>query len=176
MTTKIKNKINIFLLIIISIILFNSCFKEPNYLDVPSLIFKKLNLDNNNYTIAPTTSNPYGNVEFEFTDGDADLGLIQTTDTTTLEGKLIYTIPKYELIDTFPDTLSLPEITERNGVFPKTGTILVKLKSIFDESARFYGPFSGKNIDTLTLKFWLIDRAGNISNTVTTPEFIVNIR
>lgn len=152
-----------------------SCFKEPNYSNTPTLRFNRFELSNNQFVIDGGT----GFIYFDFTDGDGDLGLINTIIDgidTTLTGKVIVTLPKYENIFPKTSTLLFPEITNSNDVFPKKGELRIKVAGILDQSSKFfYAPFIGKDSDTLTLSVSIIDRAGNISNTVITPEFIVKI-
>ncbi len=160
-------------------LLFTSCFKEPNYSNVPTLKYQKHDVTNSTFDV----NNPQESyIYVEYTDGDADLGLLQIDtviggrDTTIARaGKLYYNFPKYGNIAIY-NSFTFPEIAEVSGLLPKTGVLRLKMSGLLDASFPGFSPVSEKTVDTLSLKIWITDIAGNVSNTITTPEFIIKIR
>ncbi|HMY43690.1 MAG TPA: hypothetical protein PLW92_11565 [Chitinophagales bacterium] len=182
MTTKLSNISLKFFILLFCMFCFSACFKEAFYPNTPTVKFNKYDLENNAYQY----NSSKGSLIVDFTDGDGDLGVVYKdtliivgTDTIKkipISGKVYYTIPKYDSIRNYViDEYAFPEISSAyNG--SKNGILEIKFTSIFDEVkySKITNSFPGIQRDTINFKLWMKDRAGNQSNIITTPDFIIN--
>ena len=161
---KIKLSIIIFAVIALS----TSCLKIENVSEIPSIEFVSFevfdtitNLGNNSKA---------GRLKFRFEDGDGDIGLPKTTEETNFEMSLYRKKDGVMQLVTDSDPLlpgtsySIPYLQKIGQSKVLRGEIIISM--LYD----FYIP----NIaDTIKYDFYIIDRAGNISNTEETAEIIV---
>lgn len=153
-----KNKI--FLLAILPIAFFlQKCQKAPDFPITPVISFESFN----STTITPGKDSL--KLKFKFTDGDGDLGYnsgekhsgdssIYITDVRV--GKKDYTY-----------IYNPPHIPEKGSFKQISGTMMINM---------FYTCNCRPDhltLDTVSYKVKIIDRAGNISNTITTPIVIL---
>ena len=152
-------------ILMISLLGILSCYKTPTYPVVPHIEF-------GDYTVTqPYTIPDTGNLRITFTDGDGDLGMLSNYDSNTLSKVYIYNI-KYSLQFT---PLNIPIIPPKGTTKAISGSIDIKLAGslgvgLFDESSclLFQHP-----LDTLTFSIYIMDRAGNKSNVITTTPLVV---
>ena len=148
-----------------------ACEKVPNYSKVPEISY-------NSYSIKRNVFNPdnavFGDsltLNINYKDGDGDLGLAND--------ELGPSNPKNYIIDlqikkngTFTTILLDPRL---DGQFPKLSTdnIVGPIEGVL--SNRLFiprsSPFSPN--DSIRYDIKIVDRAGNVSNTITTPPIIV---
>jgi hypothetical protein len=152
-------------ILMISLLGIMSCYKTPTYPIIPHIDFA-------GYTVTqPYIIPDTGNLRITFTDGDGDLGMLNNSDSGTLSKVFIYNI-KYSL--TSPS--NIPIIPQKGTTKAISGSIDIKLAGslgvgLFDESSclLFQHP-----LDTLTFSIYIVDRAGNKSNVITTPPLVVS--
>jgi hypothetical protein len=152
-------------ILMVSLLGIMSCYKTPTYPIVPHIDFAGYTV-NQPYIIPDT-----GNLRITFTDGDGDLGMLNNSDSGTLSKVFIYNI-KYSL--TSPSYI--PIIPQKGTTKAISGSIDIKLAGslgvgLFDRSSclLFQHP-----LDTLTFSIYIVDRAGNKSNVITTPPLVVS--
>ena len=142
------------------VLLVHSCYKPPTFPIEPAITF-------DGYDISGIyTPGSIGNILLGFTDGDGDLGKTSNDDTVNVKNVVIKNLKYPFLID----SLNLPLIPKKGTADAISGTIEIKLKSLIDESDCL---ILKKPTDTLSFEIRIIDRAGHISNTVTTSDVVV---
>jgi hypothetical protein len=134
-----------------------SCKKEANRDPVPSITFTGIS-----DTVIAAGSSSFIHVRFNFTDGDADLGV------DAASGEFdIYTIDSRDAAEVgyyFP--FELPDLRQEDK--PMTGSCVLSLEGAFialrpDHPTR----------DTVRYEVYIKDRAGNESNHITTPPIYI---
>ncbi len=159
-----------YLVLLIIALSIGACVEPPDYSVTPEIEFVSMNKD----TILQGSTGVRDElrVTFSFRDGDGDLGFVDSeerpiliTDTRDSSSFLIFQFDP------------LPELGAGNGI---SGEITILLKS---ESGICCITEEGNNgcdlitpempIDTVTYKIQLIDRAGNESNVIETPNIII---
>lgn len=151
-------------LIISTIILFFiGCEKTKEYSEIPYVKYQGFNFEKE---IINGFENQIGFLQFEFTDGNGDIGFYENSDTT---------------IDTEITDVFIYEYTKINGVFIATDTIYYLLpyfaEGVYrkyikgDMKVRIY--FINQANDTVKFDFQIMDREYQLSNLESTPEFIV---
>lgn len=159
-------KIKIIIFAVITLTTIVSCYKTPEYPIEPTLKFDSYDVTN------PYTALTNGSMYFTFTDGDGDLGKTSNSDTVNVNSIIIKTI-KYNKID----TANIPYIPKKGTSDAISGKIEVKIYNdvlqggFLDESDVLL--VLQRPLDTLVFEVFIKDRAGHISNTVTTPPLIV---
>ncbi len=138
----------------------HSCYKPPTFPDTPAITFQGYDIDG---IYAPGST---GNILLGFTDGDGDLGKVSNDDTVNVKNVVIKNLKYSYLID----SLNLPLIPQKGTDKAISGTIEVKLKSLIDEADCL---LLQKPTDTLTFEIKILDRAGHVSNIVTTSSIVV---
>ncbi len=144
------------LLIIGSSIGLLGCIKDDNFNVIPELNFE-------DYTVYRDTDNSVDSAIFKFlfTDGDGDLGSLDSTDFNCF---LIYEEKNGDSIVTFPEILpreySLPNLTPNAQDKNIEGSI-----SLIIKPAPIFNIYTDS---TYRYKCYVIDRAGNFSNTILT--------
>ncbi len=153
-------KRNIFLIILISIV-FLKCEKAETYSEIPEIKYIGFNVidGDGEYTIAN------GILTFSFIDGNGDIGFLENSDsisTNNIEDILLkeYYIENGEYIEVKGGPFHLPHFEE--GLYRK------HIKGIID----IYLPRTLLSSDTAYYEFYILDRAGHISNMEITPEII----
>lgn len=139
----------------ILILIVAGCISPPQYSDVPEISAPQVDK-----TIAIPGQDSL-EVSFEFRDGNGDLG-----------SKSRDTVINAFLIDTrtgFKYSYQLPYISEQAEDQSVTGTIWITVEP-FTFSCRPNRP----NFDTLAYEIYIIDRAGNESNRITTPNIVLD--
>lgn len=144
-----------------------SCEEIVSYPEVPSVEYKSFEL----YTTTDALGNNIllGKLNFEFTDGDGDLGLEQP-DSTNVPDSLLYNLylSLYEKVDTgfvkVEDLSSLnfriPYIERTGQNKTLTGTITIDLEYKIIE------------YDTFFYTFYIVDRQYNMSNIDSTEVLV----
>lgn len=144
-------------------IVFQGCEKEENYSETPEIKYLGFAA---NYEETALGLQLIGKLSFSFIDGNGDIGFYENSDTSS-NTTIIYDVFIYEhhkingnfvILDTIKYWMPYFE----GGVYQKSikGNIDVKLiRTIHSE-------------DTAKYKFYIQDRANNISNIESTPEII----
>ncbi len=155
-------KISTFLLLsyaVLIITLLNSCLKKQTASPIPNIQFNK-------FEAQKDTANLY----IDFIDGDGDIGLLQSdtvppnnyncfiTYIEKQKGKWV----KRELPIDF--NYRIPVINKSNKKKTLQGLIKIAIKPFY------YDPYS--KYDTIKYEMYIVDKALNKSNVITTPEFI----
>lgn len=127
------------------------CIDPPNYSTTPKLEYRSTDKEFVDELIEEL------NITFYFEDGDGDIGLTEQD-----------TFNNLFLIDSrtgFPVDFRIPNIPANGGVDDIRGTIVLTKSDV---------NCIGTIADTLTYDIYMIDKAGNQSNVITTDTVIVN--
>jgi hypothetical protein len=146
--------------LLFAIVLFTGCFKEPNYPPEPVIQF--MSVTSTADPILALTSDVY--IQFSFQDGDGNLGRRSDDDTTA-------NMYVKDLRTGFVNSLaySIPPIPQKGSSPGVKGDISFNFRN-----SLFCNPLDpGKMQDTIVYEIYVKDRAGNISNTITTSPIIV---
>lgn len=152
-----KNAIKLFI-IVFTLIGLNACFNAPTYNSVPEIKFNRWQAKSFPVQMADNSSDSLS-LYFDFTDGEGDLG-----DTTTGVTNIFIKDLKTNLIDKY----SMDPVPQNGSVNDISGTIEVKLGP--NLLGRCLLPNISKPIDTTKYEVYIMDRAGNKSNTIITSE------
>ena len=147
-------------IILLAAAFFTGCFNEPDYPVEPQIGF--LEVSSTSDPILALTSDVY--VRFSFQDGDGDLGRISDDDTT----QNMFVV---DLRNGFVNSLSysIPPIPKKGSSPATKGDISFNFRN-----SLFCDPLEpGKQIDTVQYEIYVKDRAGNISNTITTSPIVI---
>lgn len=165
------------IVLIFSILVFNSCYK-PDPVPVEPVIelmdfAKVLNEELSNDTLLIFDQ---GILSLSFTDGDGDLGQADSLDGSnepnffityfeiqngdTIEVPLVYFDPIDQEYDTLSFNTILPNMTPEYGAPTAIEGEIIDTLFIYDPASDF---------DTIMFQAYIIDRAGNQSNTIVTP-------
>ncbi len=170
---KLISKIVLFVLTAIFVVTYLSCEKQSAYPSTPAIEFKSFEKIPNG-----TNIDDKGSISITFTDGDGDMGL-NPSDTNPPFDKngqnyfnyIIRFIEKQngkfvDITDSLPMTLNVrfPRIES------KTKTQSLKGYIEFEIFINNYG----STFDTVKFDVYIMDRALHKSNTITTPEIVVN--
>jgi len=156
----------------LSIVMIIACTKPPDYSDVPEIAF--VGFSKNVLKQGFSKNDDFTILTVSFTDGDGDLG-----------GDTISTIYFDDLrTDMSPDFLEfgaplIPEQGTGNGIsgefiieFPTTCCIhFDPQQAVLGCGADFEG--TGVSRDTVVYEIYVLDRAGNKSNVITTSPLIL---
>ncbi len=156
------------IIVFLSALILPSCVKEKNFPATPSIEFLYYSV----YT------NDSADCVISFKDGDGDIGILAGDATSpndfkmkylykdTLDGIFkTYDDPFTTAIDTLYYSYRVPNLTPNGQYKVLDGEIRAKLRA-----APLYGP----NHKTIKFEITLRDRAGHLSNMVTTNEISVN--
>jgi hypothetical protein len=170
---KTMKEIRYLFLIVISLLVLNSCLKVEHLPAVPHIEFTS-------FTIFDTTDilgniSKGGRLKFHFEDGDGDLGLdapspeSPPTDSTNLfftlfrkEGGVMVAAPDNDPLAPSPYRIPYMERTGQNKILK--GTISVTFLYLF------FSP-----TDTISYDFYIKDRALNVSNVISTSEIVLSV-
>ena len=161
-------KLKLVILFAVSSLGILSCYKTPQYAITPSLTFNRYETKSTIYTLGDT-----GSLFLDFTDGDGDLGLIKGVDSSSV----ISYINTKSATDSFfqQSYYVIPAIPQKGTASSISGTIEMKFKDALFSAYEFYFISRGKTIDTFSFKMKINDRAGHVSNEITTPPIIVKM-
>ena len=137
--------------------LLASCLKPPNYSFVPEIQFDSISNTSVNQLIDSVT------VVISFTDGDGDLGALNTFPFDTITN-LFFKDSRTGSVYRF----QFPYITPIGSVKDISGEIAYTFAGITCRPNR--------TNDTLHYTVQIADRAGNLSNEIITPDIYVNCR
>ena len=152
----------LFLFFVFFSVLVWGCVEPPNYPDEPvieylgmSKQFMKQGSQNEDTMI----------VSFSFTDGDGDLGALQSS--TDPVGPNVFLIDSRDGYE--GNTFQIPFIPAEGAGNGISGTVDLKIFTaccIFDDGTAPCGISSSKSIDTLFYSLYIEDRAGHKSNEI----------
>lgn len=163
-----RDFLHCFWLFAVMCILFASCKKEEKYPVIPHIEFLSLE------DIRSESSGMDVRLTFKFQDGDGDIGLDEDDTDSPFDTASVY---YYNCFISY--------FEKQNGEFvkvelPSTLNMRIPRLSDYDEESiegEIYldmyanNPFS--TFDTIRYELYIVDRALNRSNTITTSEFIV---
>ncbi|MCU0428881.1 MAG: hypothetical protein MUF42_02830 [Cytophagaceae bacterium] len=166
------------ILITIGCLLFLiSCNKKPDYPNAPTLEFneERTFIVRDQYNDLSLTFNDSIVFAFNFTDGDGDLGLDETdrTDNTNINFMMEQFIKKNGVWSPSLDVNLNPLVYKEQFQLLSPKEVKGPLDGILLNAKVFSHSQYGPN-DTLKFVAKIKDRAGNFSNTVETPEFIID--
>jgi len=149
----------LFLVILGISIIMVSCFEAPKYSNIPKINF-------NGFEMSGTTVENGENLvlNFSFEDGDGDLGLLNSSDTS--RNFYITLHSQYFMIS---DTFSIPNIPSNGSVNDVSGTVRFNMISYYNVVCN---PFALSPFDTCYFDIFVRDRSGNSSNTITTDKVV----
>ena len=129
-----------------------SCLRPPEYDPIPKIGFDSLT--------ATYVKSGSDSITFfiSFTDGDGDLGAA-SSDT---KPNLFFKDSRTGFINSF----QFPYVTPEGNVKDISGTIAYTFPS--------FSCVPGQSLDTLFYTIYISDRAGNLSNEVTTPNVVID--
>ncbi|MFL5765802.1 MAG: hypothetical protein ACJ77K_17785 [Bacteroidia bacterium] len=156
---------NIFFILVISTMIFSGCVKEKDFPTTPQIAFKAY------YNYSPDSADCI----ITFKDGDGDVGILPDDTVTPNDFKLKYLykdttdgqfkpfdmIPGTPAMDTLFYSYRVPNLTPEGQYKALDGEILAKLRA-----APLYYPLH----HIVKFEIQLRDRAGHLSNRVTTSE------
>jgi hypothetical protein len=155
----VKTILYFFLISVVVFLSFSSCHKKESYPLEPVIAFKNFEVYNDSAILF-----------LDFTDGDGDIGLTSSDVAKPYDANLFLTYYEkqegvFKKIDLpLPFSYRIPIINKSNKEKPLKGTISVNI------TPTFYNPFS--QYDTLRFDINIVDRALNLSNTISTPEIV----
>lgn len=170
---KVKTIFQSAILLSLMLLMFNSCMEKQEYPDVPQLEFLQFTILEH-----PSGYDSVGIMLLSYTDGDGDLGLVKGDTSTFNFFVSYYRMENGELKPgTFynPVTDQIDTINFNNRFYqlaPPGYSGWIK-GEIEDTIRPLYDPRSTKAVDTIQFTAYVIDRAGNKSNTVETPLILV---
>ncbi|MEO0312768.1 MAG: hypothetical protein RIQ89_2425 [Bacteroidota bacterium] len=137
------------LYLIIVLMLLASCKKEDNYSSTPSIILKNLSADNVSEGTPITLTITY-------TDGDGDLG--ENT-------------PGVKNLFVVDSRVNISYGYRINELAPRGSNIIIK--GDLDISLNGQSILNGGNSEQVVYNVYVVDRAGNVSNTVSTVPITI---
>jgi len=156
------HKTNIIILLIISLALF-SCADAPNFTDTPEIEF----IGFSKTEISQSSGNEeFLTVSFSFNDGDGDIGqgdMSNTTDIIFIDNRT------GEIYDQFKSPF-VPEQGSNNGLSGRIDIVVFSTCCVFDDGTPPCESPPNTPTNNLSFDITLTDRAGNVSNVVTTPS------
>lgn len=176
---------NIIFLLIISGFLLLGCQKEPVYPIIPNITFDSVNQI---HVISSKIDDDTLKVYLSFTDGDGDLGFLETDKESNI---VYYDIEKGAveedngspmqanvfLIDRrssyeYTHSYNLPYLTPAGNVKGIKGQIEIDVNMI----CRTNKVNLGYEKDTVSPQMYIVDRAGNMSNIVDLPDIYIHCK
>ena len=129
------------------LIFFFSCINPPEYSPIPEISFDSIS------TTFLRAQQDSITIFIEFTDGDGDLG-------SEIIPNLFFTDSRTGTEEGF----KIPNITPEGNVKAITGIIAYTFPALY------CSPPPDRTLDTLSYGIYVVDRAGNKSNMITTPD------
>ncbi len=170
---KVKTLLQPAILLLMSLLMLNSCMEKQEYPDVPRLEFLSFTILEH-----PAGYDSIGIMLLSYTDGDGDLGVFEC-DTNTYNffvsyyrmdnGELKPGLRFNQVTNEF-DTINFNNCFNQLAPDGYTGWIKGEIE---DTIRPLYDVRSTKTVDTVKFTAYLVDRAGNKSNTVETPLILV---
>lgn len=161
------------ILLSVLMVILASCRKPPEYPVIPSIQYESFYLRDTTDTLGNNFL--MGILTFSFRDGDGDIGLRQPNDSVIIPGDPNYSNLFVSLMDyqngeavEIPDTFFDPLLYYRIPYIEPMGINSCLEGEVEVEFSYLLFPF-----DTISYKFHITDRAGNESNTESTPVFII---
>lgn len=150
----------------------SSCIEQKQYSDIPHIEFKNFSLTQNSSGIDQT-----GYLILEFTDGDGNIGLEQgdTLPPYNLDGGHYYNffVELYQKVNGNFEKIEIPYNSRIPNINPEgidrdlKGEIEIEIDvSLFSLAV---------SSDTIKMDAWILDRDFNRSNTISTPEIVLNL-
>ena len=154
-------KQTVFLIIFLSSLLFlSSCLEREDFPLEPRIEL---------ISFTPYQDTDSATLILGFTDGDGDIGLRSDEENPPYNMFMQYHEKQngvfVEVIPTIPFNYRLPIINEAGKPRPLQGEIEIGVSFFYDLTSPY---------DTIKYSMYIVDRAGNMSNTVETDEIIVN--
>jgi len=135
--------------IVVSLMIFIfSCINPPEYSPIPVISFDSISATSIRAQQDSIT------IFIEFTDGDGDLG-------SEVIPNLFFTDSRTGTEEGF----KIPNITPEGNVKAITGIIAYTFPALYCTP-----PPPDRTLDTLSYSIYVVDRAGNKSNVITTPD------
>jgi hypothetical protein len=157
-------------LIIVLLLTFSSCRKDPVYPVEPSIEFKSITKVQNN-----TGIDDKGILKFSFVDGDGDIGLSDYDSEPPYDTGSIYYyncfITYYEKQHGEYVAVTLP--MTNNYRIPLTPPATKGLPLQGDVDVELFINNYWSTYDTIRYDIYIVDRALHVSNTITTPDIII---
>jgi len=142
-----------FLALVIAGAFYSSCIKPPQYSVTPHIDFKSFSKN----VVKENTDSLL--LVFSFTDGDGDLGPINTSDTTLdifLTDSRDNSIKRYQM----------PNITPEGNIKAISGDVTIAISP--------FATRAGHTTDQLSYTIQIRDRSGHLSNTTQTSQITIN--
>lgn len=164
-----------FILILSVILLVVSCKKKDEYPDTPSIVYESFIKLRNAQGIEEK-----GILEFSFTDGDGDIGLFSWDTVAPYDYNLFITYFEKQngefkevVLTWFNNETQQLDTINFNARIPIINHTLEdkSYKGKIEIELFINNPFS--DFDTIRFDAYIVDRALNESNTITTPEIVV---
>ena len=145
---------------------FNACMKETSYPVEPQITFESFGV------IKSTGEFPYDSIGvllFSFVDGDGDVGKLNDDDSTLNVIVNTFQLENNQFVhkENVKFSSRLPDLPRSENQDYLKGTIQNNLS--------FHTLFSAV-LDTIKFEVYIIDQAGNESNTIEVPTFILTQR
>lgn len=147
--------------------LFSSCTKGPELSNIPYLEYQMLSKDTINQSVSTDDSFI---LFLHIEDGDGDIGNESSDGVFNLFITDSRTGEDYDQPVLIP---KVPESVSKRGVLIDMELTLFPPCCLYSDSTPPCVPSSTNPLDSLTLDIHLIDRAGNMSNIVTTDKLYV---
>jgi hypothetical protein len=169
-----ENRLKVSFFLLISVVFFNSCYKEPEFDFVPSIDFASITKDVRIDQFSGAKKDSII-LTINFQDGDGDLGI-----NSDEVGKIVertdfnYVVKTYRsrrgVFNEFQPQENLSGFFPRLKTDEKAGPIEGKLNYRIQIETAFW-PFKK---DTVKFEVYIKDRAGNRSNTTESTPIIIN--
>jgi len=156
------------ILLVVGII--EGCKKLPHYSDVPQIEFSGFEIYRNHYNVLSLSYEDSVIIKLKFKDGDGDLGLDE-------EDKKTDTLPNFVMQSYVKVNSVFVDSVKYTGQFQPLTLSAKQIKGPIEGELRYVQRFSYADFntnDTLKFDIHIKDRAGNISNIVTTDILVVN--
>lgn len=160
----------VFSLGVLAVLLFSSCGREPQFSKIPHISF--VSFEKHEPVNGKDNS---GTLTFHFQDGDGDIGLNEKDVKPPFDTSSVYYFNffcnYYEKQNGEFVKIDLP--LSQNARIPRLSELESEsIEGTISLDLLINNPFSP--YDTICFDFYIVDRALNHSDTVTTPEIIVN--
>lgn len=153
----------IFFYILVLMLFITACIKPPEYSNVPELTYRGIN-KSEVYQGSNTSPNDTLIVEFDFTDGDGDLGTNDSIDIYLTDSRI-----------GSPSFFRIPDITNEGSANGISGTITIKIENkpaniccIFTNGEPPCSSNGDLGSDSYFYTIKIRDRANNWSNEIQT--------
>ncbi|MFO7879427.1 MAG: hypothetical protein R6V52_05290 [Bacteroidales bacterium] len=164
-----KSNISTYLFSFMAIMALASCYEVKEYPPEPEISYESLRLSDTTDALGNEILS--GTLNVYFIDGDGDIGAEEPTDSASAEDSKNFFIDLLEKVDGAYEVKELAVPYEYRIPYFATTANNPSLKGYIKVSEiDFFPPFEG---DTIKLRCYLLDRAGNKSNTVITPEVVL---